>query len=339
MTAVAYWQVAAGSLGREYRNEFLRYGLAFVGGDENIRAMGRVRAGDRVLLKQGRTSVVAVGEVIERDGKCGGLDDREWLHDFDGWRLPAYCFVRWHTAPELIPAEGLTRTSICDTAVPTLRDIVERGLQEWPAVAQVEPEPAMPAAMDDQQILSFLVSEGLRPSSAQELTTALQRARLLARYYYDHCEPADVREHETRTFLIVPFLVALGWPEQHIKVELSAGAGRIDIACFSRPYRRDYKGAPNHGDCVLILESKGFQHGLVSAPHQARGYAEHFPACQTLVVSNGYCYKTFDRSSDGTFSDRPSAYLNLLRPMEAYHLDPVNVRGCRDVLRALMPRR
>ncbi len=31
-----YWQIAAGSQGRDYASEFLRFGMAFVGGDVQI---------------------------------------------------------------------------------------------------------------------------------------------------------------------------------------------------------------------------------------------------------------------------------------------------------------
>lgn len=336
MSGVAYWQVAAGSVGRDYADQFIRYGLAFVGGRRWAPLFGAIKAGDRILLKEGLKGLAAVGKVVDRDGSCGGDGDKSWLRDFDGWDLPIYRFVRWHVPPATVEAEALSRGAVRRVNVPALRQLAEQALVDWPVTELLEPEPAPTAAVDDDQILSFLVAEGLRPASAQELTGALQRIRLLAKYYYDHCRPSDVREHETRTFLIAPFLVALGWPEQRLKVELKAGRGRIDLACFRRPYRRD-KDGPNHDDCALILESKGFQHGLIAAPQQARAYADHFPACRTLVVSNGYCYKTFHRRGDESFGQRPSAYLNLLRPTERYPLDPASVAGCMEALRTLMP--
>lgn len=48
-----YWQIAAGSEGRDYADRFLQFGMAFVGGDSQIAAMDRVNAGDVVLLKRG----------------------------------------------------------------------------------------------------------------------------------------------------------------------------------------------------------------------------------------------------------------------------------------------
>jgi hypothetical protein len=73
------------------------------------------------------------------------------------------------------------------------------------------------------------------------------------------------------------------------------------------------------------------------APEEARGYVKAFPSCQILVVSNGYCYKTYIRKDSGDFSTMPSAYLNLLNPRDKYPLDPDNVKGALDVLRWLLP--
>ena len=119
------------------------------------------------------------------------------------------------------------------------------------------------------------------------MTTTLRRIRLLADYYYHNCRWEDVREHEARTFLVVPLLLALGWAEQQLKIELPCGQGRIDVAGFRRPYRHESK------DCMLLIETKDFSSGLDRAGGQAQRYASDFPSCRTLLVSNGYCYKLF----------------------------------------------
>jgi len=48
------------------------------------------------LIKSGLYQIVAAGEVVERNGKSTGCEDKSWLRDFDGWDLPAYCCVDWH---------------------------------------------------------------------------------------------------------------------------------------------------------------------------------------------------------------------------------------------------
>ena len=334
---MTFWQVAAGSAGRDYTEEFLRFGMAFVGGSDQIKAMSRVRAGDTVLLKRGMSTVVAVGEVIERDGRCSGKGDKDWLKDFDGWNLPAYCYVRWHHPEKPIDTSGLTRATIQEVWQTHLHQIARETLRDVPPLTITAPDPDSTHKVEDAEILSFLIHEGLRPSSADELTNTLRRIRLLARYYYDLWQWNDVREHETRTFLIVPLLLALGWAEQQMKIELGVKSGRVDVACFSRPYRRDKNGVANDHECVLLLESKGFGSGLNYAPAQAHAYATHFPSCRVVVVSNGYCYKTYERVSDGTFSSEPSAYLNLLNPQDRYPLAPDRVGGAKEVLHFLLP--
>lgn len=325
-----YWQVAAGSRGRDYADRFLQFGMAFVGGEEHVRKMAEVAVGDVVLLKRGLSQVVAAGDVVQRNGVHRGDGDRDWLHDFDGWDLPAYCYVNWRVPTAPVETEGLTRTTI--QRVPQEKHrLLADSLLSLP-IRPHEPEPQATNIVRDEQLLEFLISEGLRPSAADELTDTIRKIRLLADYYYQNCEWDDIREHETRTFLVVPLLLALGWAEQQVKVELPCSCGRVDVACFSHVYRR------KNDECMVLIETKDFASGLDYAPDQARKYAEDFSGCQVLVVSNGWCYKTFLRSPDRkSFSDQPSAYLNILQPRDRYPLDPSHVDGALGVLKWLLP--
>jgi len=183
----------------------------------------------------------------------------------------------------------------------------------------------------DEAILAFLIGQGLRVHAADELTDALRRIRLLAEYYYKNWRWRDIREHETRTFLVIPLLLALGWAEQQLKIELPAPNGRVDIACFPGSYNAE------PSDAIVLIETKGFASGLDYAPEQARSYAQHFKQCQVVLVTNGYCYKTYLRESTGNFSTNPSAYLNIRDPRGRYPIDPERVAGALEVLRWLMP--
>ena len=326
-----YWQIASGSLGREYGEDFIRFGMAFVGGVKHAARMAEVEVGDRVLLKRGMSKVVAVGEVVERHGKHVGKDDKDWLRDFDGWELPAYCFVNWRVPNVPVVAKGLTRYTIQNVGKQHLKDLAEEVISTVPVQQNLDSEPRPTHPVQDDEIIRHLVSQGLRPGAAVDLTATFNRIRLLARYYHGR-RWEDVREHETRTFLIIPLLLALGWAEQQIKIELPIRpGGRVDVACFSRPFAR------KNEECVLILESKGYSQGLAYAPGQAKKYALQLPKCQVMVVSNGYCYKAWIRQDDASWARRPSAYLNLLSPRDRYPLDPENVQGCLEVLRLLLP--
>jgi len=340
MNNVNYWQIAAGSDagGRNYAKEFLDFGMAFVGGVTQIATMANVKAGDRVIIKVGRTKIIAVGEVVERNGRVNGNLDKAWLRDFDGWDLSAYCYVRWHKPKLPHSTTGLTRATIQLAHKRHLKDLAEDILSKIPPLTDIKPEPVPTKKIEDEEILRLLIREGLRPAAADDLTKAFHRIRRLANYYYWECNWADVREHETRTFLIVPLLLALGWAEQQIKIELPCRSGKIDVACFSKPYGlQEESGKSNNTECVLILESKGFTQGLRYAQAQASGYAKQFSKCKVVVVSNGYCYKAFRRDENLAFPEVPYAYLNLLNPQDAYPLDPKNVKGCLEVLKLLLP--
>lgn len=331
----AYWQVSAGYFGRKYTKEFLQYGVAFVGVDRN-NIMSKVEVDDRIILKRGVSEIISVGVIVERGGSIKGVKDKSWLMDFDGWDLSAYCYVEWHTPEKSIKVKGLSQGAISSVHKDDLKKLAEQILEEIPANENIDPEPKRTEDVEDNKILEFLIREGLRVGDAEELTKAFNRVRLLANYYLE-CKMEDIREHETRTFLILPLLLALGWPEQQIKIELGVENGRrIDVACFSKPYRRDDNNNANNEDCALILESKGFSQGLAYAPNQAKEYAEHFRKCRVVVVSNGYCYKAYLREN-GEFQQEPSAYMNLLNPQDRYPIDPINVKGSLDLLRYLLP--
>jgi hypothetical protein len=206
-----YWQVAAGSLGRSYAELFLKFGMAFVGGQKDTATMATVSIGDIVLLKIGRSKIYAVGEVVEREGKHNGNEDKPWLRDFDGWDLSAYCYVDWRVPAVPVTTSGLTRATIQKVHQAEHKQVAD-SLLELP-IHSYEPEPPPTELISDETILEFLISEGLRPSSADELTNTFRRIRLLADYYYKQGHWEDIREHETRSFLIVPLLLALGWAE------------------------------------------------------------------------------------------------------------------------------
>ena len=188
-----YWQIAAGSQGRNYSKIFLSSGMAFVG-EENQRKMENVQLDDIVVLKDGLSKIVAVGEVIERNGTFQGNGDKEWLNHFDGWRLPAYCYVVWRVPNQPIKTEGLTIATIQQLPQQRHRELADELLRGPIHSSGGEPSPT--ARVSDKQILRHLVAEGLRPDAADELTNTFRRIRLLADYYYKKCDWAEVREHE-----------------------------------------------------------------------------------------------------------------------------------------------
>jgi hypothetical protein len=229
---------------------------------------------------------------------------------------------------------GLSRGTIKQVAVPAVIAAADKIIASYPAVANVEPEPPPTASVCDEAIIDFLVANGLGVRAAEELTQTFGRIRRLAKFYYHNCDWETIREHETRTFLIVPLLQALGWVEQQMKIEFPLpGRRRADIALFDGLYPGKEQETAG---CVSLIESKGFSQGLTYAPGQCHAYAATFPKCQVVFVSNGYCYKAYLRKPDGSFdANTPSAYLNILNPRDRYPLNP-KVDGCFKAIELLM---
>ena len=322
-----YWQIASGSQGRNYSKKFLSTGMAFVGGKQNERTMENVQLGDIVVLKEGLFRILAVGEVIEREGAFQGSGDKEWLNHFDGWRLPAYCYVAWRVPNQPIETEGLTQATIQQLPQQRHRDLADELLRGPIHPSDGEPSPTK--EVSDEQILRHLVAKGLRPDAAEELTNTFRRIRLLANYYY--CDWANVREHETRSFLVLPLLLSLEWAEQKLKVEFPVAGGKIDIAGFTKSFHK------TTSKCSLIVETKGFATGLDFAPEQAERYVQDLDTCQVVVVSNGHRYKAYRRLSSDKFSQTPAAYLDLNQPRDRYPLNPEGVGGALQLLECLIP--
>lgn len=336
-----YWQIAAGDGGRDYSEYFLKFGVATVGGKPNVSTMmEKVKCGDIAVLKQGTSKILAAGKIVERNGVCVSTTDssdegKRWFDDFDGWEQPAYCHVDWHKADPPLEVGGLGRGTINRSHKTEVHQAASRLIDEAPVYPRISP-PYPVELISEETLISFLVEQGLRPSDAENLTDTFRRIRLLAVYYRELTNREtniSVKEDETRAFLILPFLSALGWTEQQLKLELKVphNKGYIDIAGFRQPY----KG--NNEDCILIVEAKSLAGGLDFTFQQAKAYAEEFPNCQVIVTSNGYCYKTYHRKhNQNAFSEKPSAYLNLLSPTTKYHLD-TEIDGAREVLRWLLP--
>lgn len=332
---MAFWQIAAGSLGRDYADRFLRHGLAFVGGERQCDTMDRVRPGDIVILKRGMLQIVTVGEVVERDGRYNGRNDKSWLRDFDGWDLGAWCNVEWRERDFNSPVQvaGLTMSAIQQVGQAHLIGLAREMIAELPKRTEYEPEPAPTNTVTDSELIEHLIQFGLRPGAAEDLTQAMRRIRLLAGFYLKR-DWNLTKEHEARSFLVLPLLLALGWAEQRIQIELRVpGVGYADIACFRSPVTKPDQDK----DCVLLIETKGLPQGLDYAPEQAHRYAEKFPSCDIVLVTNGYCYKAYRRGPNGDFSLQPSAYLNINNPQDRYPLDPKQVGGAIEVLKMLTP--
>jgi len=335
-----FWQVAAGESGRDYSKVFLQYGVMLIGSGDPGPYFGRedyygsrlwghtigyfakqVAKDDIVILKKPYDrktwQVQAVGRVI---------GDYEWLEQFDdvqGWDLQHCRRVEWVCPAGLRKVAGLARGTfrrVYNSEVKAVaRAVLEEG-QEQP----VNEIPPAAKAVSDEDLIDYLIDNGLRPGDAEMVIQTIWRIRRLGRWYEKHGK--DLSEHEIRTFLIVPILLALGWSEQKLKIEWK----NTDISFFSRVY--DSGDEP-----CMILESKRMGEGLGYAEKQVQRYAKDMPSCKRLIVSDGIRYYLYVKQGESwDFEKDLRAYMNLLR-LKNRHPYRTDVGGAPDLFISLMP--
>lgn len=292
-----------------------------------------VKPGHVAILKRGaqRGSIIAAGIV---GNACGWVDDERedgyfWSEIFgnvQGFNLQHGRYVTWHRPKDAIQIKGLPRGTLVHVHNSDVQRMAERIIKDTdPITPEKIPPPAN--SVKDEELVKHLIEHGLSSGQAEDVIRAFMRVRRLGGWYEDHWEERaeageDISEHETRTFLIVPLILALGWPEQRLKIEWN----KIDIAFFETNYRP--------GDSpTMILESKKLYHPLLGAEKQAKEYAKKYPSCKKFVVSNGIRYLLFEEDKKEW---TPKTYLNLLK-LEDRHPYLVEIKGAPELLTQLLP--
>lgn len=325
-----YWQIDTDIHGRDYADLFLDFGLACVGGLDAIASLKHVGPGDRILLKRGISEGIAVGEVVERNGRHRGIGDKPWLRDLDGLDLRGYCFVDWHVPSESFQIDGLNRASMKLIWPDAQRRLIDN-LLSFPARSfRREPGPTSP--VEDKQIIDCLLAADLHSPFIDRIMDVLRKTKRVARYYCKHAIWGGLRKDDARAFLIIPLMFAIGWKTQQLQIS-STHSSDYDVADgFSNPIGSEKS--------QVIIKVIDFTSDLCLTPDQLRRYAKEFPECEALIVSNGWCYKAYLMQNDTcSFAQTPSAYLNVLSPASRYPLNPQQVDGSLGVLRQLIPRR
>ena len=327
------WQVAAGDGNHDYADVFLRFGVILVGpGSEGDYFFNRdayefreswprslaenLAIGELVVLKRayGRDwEIVAVGEITSE--YCYN----NVFCDVEGWDLQHCRRVSWKTPVSQVIIGGLRRGTLYrvnnQQAIDDIRTVWSTGNEVFS-----EPIPTEPDEINDDQLIDSLMAEGLPVQNAEVIVNTIWRLRRVAKWYNSHS--SDVGEHEIRTFLIVPLLISMGWAEQKIKIEWN----NIDVTLFDAPYSKQ-------SNPLLIIESKRLWAGLQYAPEQAMSYAQSYPTCKQLIVSDGIRYKLFHRTGDEWSY---AAYMNLLAPKRSHPYEP-DVDGAVSFFLALIP--
>ncbi len=255
--------------------------------------MEGMQTGDLVILKRpygNEWEIVAVGKVRS------DYFHTEVFEDVEGWDLQHCRKVKWKRPADSTIISGLRRGTLFRVKKQIPREKAQKIWKNGVAVPS-ERIPELAEDLEDEQLIDLLMVSGLSGNDADIITRTIWRIRRLAKWYASHGK--DVGEHKIRTFLIVPLLIALGFPEQRIKIEWN----NIDISIFESPFPSKQENP------VIILETKRLHDGLRYAPNQARDYVQDYPNCCFFIVSNGIHYKLFERI-EGKWLFR--AYANLL---------------------------
>lgn len=341
---MSVWQIGAGDgrHGRDYTELFVRCGIAAVGpGDpgpfdqhraeyEDYDQFGFLRAfhddiaeDDLIVLKRPsgqQWQIIAVGRV------SGPYTWDVRLGDVEGWDLQHSLPVAWRVPKQDVVIGGLTRGTLRRVNKPAARRAIQELWerlegQERPAASL--PEPAH--ELKDEVLIDRLMRRGVATGQAETIQQAIWRIRRLAGWYLRH--GGSVGEHEVRTFLIVPLLMALGWPEQRIKIEHEY----VDLALWDRPF------SDRDAQITVVVESKRLWDALGgTSVAQAQRYAARYPKCQALIVADGYRYKLLTRETSKSVRWKPAAYANL-RKLQDRHPTDDQVAGADELFLALLP--
>ena len=298
------WQIGAGEANRSYAELFLNHGVALIGpgdpgpwsaeryaeedGARFVRSFAKeLKEGDIVLLREGRSTIRAIGIVA-----CA-YHHLPVLEDVNGWDLQHCRRVRWFDLPDPFdfdePVFGANPARLSRVNKTEVAERATRFVNSPPTDWQHATLPDLPEEEAD------LAAEDI-PAHLRDMIGAAQD---LAGHYWDCAAMTDwPDEAETVAHLVVPFLRALGWPPEKIGVEWR----KIDVCVFARLPR-----APEN--VRFVIEAKRLATGLEGALGQARRYLAELEVNRDVIVTDGLRYRMYDAANDFT----PVAYANLRR--------------------------
>ena len=318
------WQHAAGDWDHRHDKICFKWNVILSGGARHLK--NEMKDGDIVVLKLGRTTLLAIGVLREYEW-C------EEFNDIDGWQLGHTRRVSWlwrADSPEKYPdwtfnmgtTKRLSKSSRIFSqrigpvlaAVDDSVECKEIGSLDFPNRSDLEAE----------EIASYLFEQGLPGDAIRMLLDQHGSFSQMAKWYSRDWKSAS--EHETVCHLVVPLLKVLGWTPQRIGL----GFNRVDVALFARLPRQ----AKN---VSVVIEAKQVHGACLSAISQAKGYAKRYRNCSRIIVTDGLRYGIYIRRGE-KWSDElePYAYLNVTRPRSSYPIYD-DLRGAKEAIYAMTP--
>ncbi len=318
------WQHAAGDRDHRHDDICFEWNVILSGGERHLK--NEMKEGDIVVLKLGRTTLLAIG-ILGKYEYCAEFDD------IDGWSLGHTRRVSWlwkadepETYEDWTFQMGTTqrlnkRSRIVNERIkPELAGIDDS--VNWNAIGSLDFSEEND--LEAEEIASFLFEQGLPSDAIRTLLDHHGSFSQMAKWYSNDWKSAS--EHETVCHLVVPLLKVLGWTPQKIALEFN----RVDVALFARLPRQDK-------NVSVVVEAKKVHGACLSAISQARDYAKRYPNCSRIIVTDGLRYGIFTRGGE-EWSDesKPYAYLNVTRPRSSYPIYGA-LRGAKEAIYAMTP--
>lgn len=338
LTGKTLWQVGAGDTDRSYDGICIEFDAMLAGpgrlgaydeakyaqvaGAQNrLRAFCmQARRGDIVLLRLGTGNVRAVGEIADDIGDC-----HEAFADVDGWDLQHVRRVRWFPNTEKqFPTKtlgGQVRTFGAVNVEPVKSWVESLRVSDADRSRDLRPLPQEGRVLLPDEFGKRLFIEGLPSEHVDKLVATLASLQRVASWYQNETKKPEGRpsEHETVCYLVIPFLLSLGWSQQTAAVEWKG----VDVALFGDM-------PPTNENLACVVEAKLLGRSVFAPAGQASEYARQpgRERCNRLIVTDGIRYALHRRSGD---SFALEAYLNILNMRDAYP-----IWKCRGAVEAVL---
>ncbi len=285
-----------------------------------------MQEGDRVVLKRGRSTIQAVGEVVKYNESIYNYSD--CFSDVDGWDLQHFLKVKWKDiCIQLENSTALHRSTMSRLHKVEVISRIEKewGDHEFIRDKHVIPRETSTKEIDYHELEEELINLGLRIQDAENTSRTIEQVEKLANWYLNH--KLSGTEHEIRTFLVIPFLQALGWSPQKIGIEVSVNRSKLDIVLFRDNNREHPK---------IIVETKKMGDGSRAAIRQMKNYLSNNTELlniRNFIVTDGLRYWLYYRTDNNEW--KPSAYMNFKNKMKKYSAYP-NVDGMFGFIKKLI---
>ncbi len=338
LTGRTLWQVGAGDTERSYGDICGKFDVMIAGpsnrgpyADALYAGLGDIsnslrrfyteaRRGDVVLLRLGTGDVIAVGEIADDGAECSDA-----FADVDGWELQHVRRVMWfpntkHSfRPRTFGGQARTFAAVKVREVKAWVESLE--VPETVRSRDLAPLPQAGASLDAAELGKRLFIEGLPSEYVDRLMATFSSLQRVASWYDNDDRRPEGRpsEQETVCYLVIPFLLSLGWSQQTAAVEWQ----KIDVALF--------RGMPPTDETLAcVVEAKVRGRSVFFPLGQARTYALRpgREGCDRLIVTDGIRYALHRRQGDEFTIE---AYLNILHMRDSYP-----ILGCDGAVRAVL---